>query len=294
FCFAVLAATPVLATDGAVEVIDVNIAETDGPAERLDAADRLRTVTQELSSAACHYFNGVAPEKSRAMLIEAREDFNRLIDALEFGDESLGIIGKEHGSKQLKDLHAMRQIWAPMEAAVETLLEAQSDSAAVQVIKANNMELFDKADLLLALLTEEYANPAELILVDAMMIDIAGRASMLTQKIAKQSCEIWTGNRSEDRIEALQTSISQFQMSVAALHDGMPSLGILPAPTPEIKVALEEIMTDWAIVKEDLTAIIENVATEEIEKDLFGRMNAKMYKMDEVVHAYVEYSKHIY
>lgn len=298
-CIATALALPASAMDlanlpvvKAAGVHQTAIEDTDGAAERLDAAERLRTLTQEVASVACHLYNGVAVEQSKALLTQSQAEIVRILDALEFGDTSLGIIGEEFRLKTIHEISAARDIWAPMDTAVEVLLSDFSNQDAVGVIKARNEEFFEISARLLAEIAGQYANPFELTQLDALLIDIAGRQSMLTQKIAKEACEIWTGNRSPDRIDALRASVDMFHLGINALHDGLPALGIIPAPTEAIKVGLEELLLDWDIVKADLEAVISGDVTTEIEEDLYTRLNDKMYKMDKIVHLYSAFAHH--
>lgn len=279
-----------LAVGGVVH--EVGIENTQGAAERLDAADRLRTLTQEVASAGCHLFNGISEAESRKLLEETKLEIIRILNALEFGDPDMGIIGEEHRRKTIADIHKVRDLWGPMEKAVYTLLDTPGDQTAIKVVKSGSDTLYEVASHLFSELSGEYANPFELTQLDALLIDIAGRQSMLTQRIAKEACEIWTGNRSDERMAALTKSVDTFQLGITALHDGMPALGIIPAPTEAIKLGLEEVVADWDKVREDLDAVIAGDPTDEIKVDLYTRLNAKMYKMDAIVHLYTAYAHH--
>lgn len=292
--FALVSLAPVQAGGLYSLIPATDIIAFQGAAERLAAADRLRTLSQEIPSAACHLHGGIDVEGSRKLLDEAHHQFGTLLNALEFGDESVGIIGAETGRKQLADLKLLNDLWVGIDQAIMVLFDDPHATESLAHIKAQNMELYDKSDLLLTLMIEEYGNPTEMIMADAIMLDIAGRLAMLTQRIAKEACEIWSGNRSEERLAALTTSRQQFEVGVTALHDGMPQLGIVPAPTPEIRVALEEVIVDWAIVSDHLEAVIEDVATDEMKTDLYTRLNKKMYKMEDTIGLYVVHSRHQY
>ncbi len=292
FALVVLSGSAIVGS-AATSIIDIMI--DTGAAERIDAADRLRTLTQEIPSAACHYYNGVAPDESRRLLVEARDDFDKLLDALYFGNVGMNIIGEETNRKTLADLDKVKAIWADMRPAVETLLDSPQDDAAISVIKARNMELFDVSAHLLSELTGEYTNPAELLQVDAIMLDMTGRQSMMTQMMAKDACKIWTGTAKDDIYDNLQATLDTFDLILNALRFGMPDAGIKKAPTPEIAASLDEIAGSWDVVKADLeTAIETHDLDEEARVRVYKNLNKKMYQFDEVVHMYAEFAKHRY
>ena len=106
-----------------------------GGAERIEAAELLRTYTQEAAAAACFLFNGIDPETATALLLEARHGFDRRIDALLQGEESLGIIGPEPKRKTVVELEAIKADWREMAKAIDVLIDQPDSVEAIQVIK---------------------------------------------------------------------------------------------------------------------------------------------------------------
>ena len=266
-------------------------ADDAGAAARIEAADRLRTLSHEVASAACHLHGGVAPEQSRALLVEAKADFVRIQAALREGDAEWGIPDAEHDRRILADLDSLAETWVPVQSDLLALMGDASAVDALARVKAASEELHAKSHHLQQTVTGRYANPVELLASDAILLDVAGRQAALTQKIAKEACEVWTGNRSEDRLSALSASADLFEAGIRALHDGMPELGIRAAPSPGIRFALAEVMTDWEIVRADLELIAAGEVEDAVKADLYARLNAKMYALEDLVHAYVEFSK---
>ncbi|MEM7710891.1 MAG: type IV pili methyl-accepting chemotaxis transducer N-terminal domain-containing protein [Pseudomonadota bacterium] len=272
----------------------VRFVEDPGAAERLEAADRLRTLSHEVGAAACHLAGGVTPDVSRRLMIEAKLDFIRIIAALRHGDEGLRIRGVETDQGILADLAVLDAEWAITEEAVRSLMEDPSDGPALSTIKAESERLYETSNHLFSELNEEYTRPFDLLMVDALQLDIVGRQAMLTQKMSKEACEIWTGNRAEDRLTALIDSKGTFELGLRALIDGMPQLSLPPAPTPEIRDGLELVLADWEIVQGHMALVREDAIGEAEKADLFARLNDKMYKLESLVHMYTLFSKHDY
>ncbi len=276
-------------------LLNVQLVEDIGAAERVEAADRLRTLSQEIPAAACHLHSDIMPDESRKLLMDSRRDFEAIVDAVLNGNPEMNIIGGEPRKRTIVEIQMLDEMWAPTNAAIDTLLATPEDTDAIAVIKNDNALLFDKTSLLLSNLSAEYSNPAELLQVDALLLDIAGRQSMLTQKMSKEACEIWTGNRSDKAMAALSGSIETFDVSMNALLNGMPALGVIAAPTPEIKEGLEVVMSDWSELRAELEAVMAQPDTPTERKEMiYASLNTKMFKLEEIIHLYTIFSKHKY
>ncbi|MEL7202992.1 MAG: type IV pili methyl-accepting chemotaxis transducer N-terminal domain-containing protein [Pseudomonadota bacterium] len=263
-----------------------------GGAERIEAAELLRTYTQEAAAAACYLFNGIDPEIATALLLEARHGFDRRIDALLQGDESLGIIGPEPKRKTVVELEAIKADWREMAKAIDVLIDQPDSVEAIQVIKKANVPLFEKTQTLLAHLEGEYANPAELTQRHVVTLEIVGRQALMTQKIAKDSCKIFTGNNASEIKERLNSSINIYEASMEALISGYPPFGIPPAPTEEILNALKKVQTDWKNTRPLLEKLLAGeVASNDEKVFLFQHMEKEMHMLEKIAHAYVVHSK---
>ncbi len=278
----------------ATEPLQVSYSESVGSAERIESGDFLRVYSQEVAAAACFYHNGIDMELSQELLLEARYGFGKHLDALRTGNEELGIIGKEERRKTIARLDAVEAVWTEIDQAVGALLEDFNDKAAVGVIKDKNLPLFELTDLLLSDLEGEYANPAELIQADVLMLEIAGRQAMMTQKIAKNACKLLSGRDTEKVREDLIDSVSLYELSLNALLNGMPQVGLKPAPTEEIAERLRLVQQDWAETRPVVDAILSGAQDTDALEYLFQHMAEEMHKLEEITHMYVVFSKHEY
>ncbi|MFQ6549518.1 type IV pili methyl-accepting chemotaxis transducer N-terminal domain-containing protein [Aestuariibius sp. 2305UL40-4] len=266
-----------------------------GAAERIDAADLLRTISQEVPSAACHLHEGIEVEEATQLLVDSVKKFDVVLDALRNGNVSMNIIGAETRRKTIADLDKLAGQWAPMKAAAETMLADPSDAAALRVILDGNLALLDTAAHLVSELSGEYSNPAELLQADVLMIDISGRQAMLTQKIAKEACQIAMGDPDPTLRETLAGSVQMFDVSQNALLFGMEQAGIKAAPTPEIETELTKVAGEWAPMKVHLDVLTDGGDIDnEARGELLRGLDVVMFHMNEIVHLYTEYSKHKY
>ncbi|MEL6513597.1 MAG: type IV pili methyl-accepting chemotaxis transducer N-terminal domain-containing protein [Pseudomonadota bacterium] len=276
-------------------IVEVQLVEDIGAADRVEAVDRLRTLSQEVPSAACHLYNSVAVDESRTLLSEGSDEFDAILDALYNGNPAMNIIGAETNRKTLAELDKVKSIWSDIRPAVAAMLANSDDAAAIKIIKERNMPLYEETNILLSYISGEYSNPAELLQADAIMIDITGRQSMLTQMMAKDACKIWTGTADDAVVENLASSLSTFDLILNALRNGMPEAGVKAAPTPEIAGVLDGIAVSWSIVKPKLEGILAgNKLNEDQRTKLYTELNKKMYEFDDLVHLYTIYAKHQY
>jgi len=263
-----------------------------GAAQRIDVADRLRTISQEVAAAACHMNNAVAVEANRAVLVKAHAEFLGITDALLNGSASYHIAGRETRPKTLRMITDVISTWTSTDGAVMALLDAPQNRDALATIQRNHPELEKQTSALIGQLTAEYAAPFELLLGDAVMIDVAGRLGMLTQRISDEVCAIWSGNRSEDDFDALSATIVRFGVSVTSLRDGDKVIGIKPAPTPQIAKALDEVAKDWSALHKMITeAVADEGASEKEKVAVLKALTANMYKLNGIVDLYTSYAK---
>ncbi|MCY4178988.1 MAG: type IV pili methyl-accepting chemotaxis transducer N-terminal domain-containing protein, partial [Litoreibacter sp.] len=243
----------------------------------------LRVLSQEAASAACHMANDIATEEALGLMVEAKGKFSLLLDALQYGNPTLNIIGEEPRKKTVLKIEALREEWAPIDAAAVTLLDDP---------KTDNEAVLASASTLTSAIAGEYSNPAELVQADVMLLDFAGRQAMLTQKMAKIACEIWVGNRGADRLELLTKTMETYELTLRALLDGAPAVGLRAAPTDEIRVALISSVADWTGIKESLNVVLASADVPDATKsDLFASLNAAMHNMNKIEHKYVVFSK---
>lgn len=277
------------------DATEVGFVEDTGAADRIEAGDRLRTLTQTLASAACHAANGVDVEPNRGVIKNGAATFDALMNALRNGDEQFHIIGPEKRGSTIRLLDTMEAEWSPVRDALAVLAEDLSDADALNVIYETNDTFYEASKALLAKLEGEYSNPVELLQSDVILIDISGQQATAAQRLAYEACRVWSGVATQkDKDELLQLT-QQFAFAVNALHDGAPEFGVMAAPTEEITLALEEVVADW----ESIAWKLENLAASEtITPDeasfLCKVLFKKMVAMEKVTHMYAEYSRRVY
>lgn len=263
-----------------------------GAAERIGAADALRTIAQEAAASACFLFHGVEPDASRAVLTGARKQFRRHYDAILLGNPGMNIIGREEKMQTLTVLQQLEMAWGHVDPLLQDVLDQPDNASALHNLRQSSAAVFEATDKLVGQIAGQYSNPAEVIQRDAILIDFAGRQARLLQEIASHACAIWESDDSALAKDALKASMQTFERSLHALRHGLPDLGLTAAPNQKVADAWDRVMRDWAETRGLLdTLLAGDVFPEDARADLFARMNDKTHRLEDLTRAYVALAK---
>ena len=267
-------------------------AEEDGGTQRINLAGKFRSLSQRIPAVACVLVNSEDPEAIAPMLTKAGKRFNRILKALHVGDDELGIYGKEEKRRVLVRLDELSVLWKPIFEAGENISAGTNVEESLQYISENNMALLQAAKLLVAEIEAEYANPVDITVSEALLINYSGRQRMLSQKVAKEACGVATGNAALGSVDDLKATASMFNTTLMALKNGMPEAGLMAAPTDQIKEQLESSIKDW----EGISAITSQITGEgsidsKAMTDLFWSLDAARKAMNKITGLYADFAK---
>ena len=265
--------------------------DSDG-ADRINYSGKLRMLTQRVAASSCALSSDISPEENHDILEAATKEFDKIINGLRNGDEDLHILGPETSRTMLHDLDELEAEWALVHKAIDEILIDGHNIEAAHFIDDHNLKLLDLAIVLAADVNAKYADPFELSQADAMMIDIAGRQRMLTQKMAKDACEVWTGYHAQEAKDDLRKTTVIFENSMKALRYGMPEAGIQAAPTPQIEKDLDIILARWDEIRDDLYTLMEGGEIDDAAKvALLKNLNAELVEINHLVYDYRDYAE---
>ena len=166
------------------------------------------------------------------------------------------------------------------------------DVDSAHIIDDHNLSLLERAQVLSADISGQYANPFEITQANAMLINLAGRQRMLTQKMAKDACEIWTGYHAKQGRADLEETMVIYESSLSALLNGLPEMGIQKAPNETIREDLVEILDRWYVIKGNLEKLL---VGEELNMDqkyeIIHDFNLELDDLDHLIHDYKEYAE---
>ena len=285
-------AIPVFAGDPQNTPDGVNIGYdivSDG-AERIRYAGQLRTLSQQVAAAACSLTSDIDVEFAHATLAQATAEFDKIIVALRVGDETLGIMAPETNRRTLHDLDEVEAEWLSIHTAIDNVLADGHDVESAHIIDDHNLRLLDLTTQLASDITGQYAHPYEISAADALLIEFAGRQRMLTQKMAKDACEIWTDYHADTATVHLRETMVIFENSLLALRDGMPSVGIRPAPNDTIRADLDSLIARWNIISVNAQTLVDGGELNAAQKtEVFHDLEIELIELD---HLLDDYSAH--
>ena len=264
--------------------------DDEGATERVNFSGKLRMLSQRVAAASCNLTAGIMPEQSQAMLTSAQAEFSKILQALEFGDADLRIRGQEKRRKTLEALAGVHQQWDPMNNAISSLVNNESVNENLALINQLNMPLLSAAKLLVSEISGEYTDPSVMMQSDALLIDIAGRQRMLTQKMSKESCSLWSGQ--SEMADELKSTMKVFDTSLLALRKGLEGAGVRAAPTAEIMYGLDDIWVKWKDLEPTLQAASDgNSVDPELRADVSRKLDVLLADMNVVVGMYTIFGK---
>ncbi len=272
---------------------DVLTADLESDAsDRIHLANRLTMLTQMAAASSCALASEVAVEESHANLEEAMYEMDLILDALRYGDDRLHILGPEPSRRVVHDLDLLAEEWRKTHDAVESMLRDGHDPESAHVIDDHNLILLEEATVVASDIMGRHSHPFEITQANAVLITVAGRQRMLTQKMAKDACEIWSGYHDENGRADLEETMVIFENSFNALLNGMPALGIQPAPTETIREDLEDILARWEVLRGNLDLLL---AGEELDMDqkyeVIHDFDVELGNIEHLVHDYNAFVK---
>lgn len=272
--------------------IDVNFEiESDG-ADRIVLAGKLRTLTQEVAAASCAVTSGIDVEEAHDVLEQATADFDRYIVALRDGDEGLHILGPEENGRIKRDLAHVQEEWMAIHGAIDSVIGNHDDVDGAHVIDDHNLALLELTTVLSSDISARYSHPYEMTAADAMMIEIAGRQLMLTQKMAKDSCEVWTGYHAEEAKVDLAATMQIFETSLHALRFGMPDAGLQAAPNDVIRADLDILLERWDVIKVNQQTLVDGGELNEEQKtEIFHDLLLELYDLEHLLDDYKDHAE---
>ncbi len=265
--------------------------ESDG-ADRIRLAGQLRTLTQQVAAASCALTSDVDVEEAYEVLSTATKMFDKDIHALRHGDEELHILGPETRPLTLHDLDEVEEEWMLIHKAVDAILIDGHDVESAHFIDDHNLKLLELTNKLASDISTQYAHPYEISAADALMMEIAGRQRMLTMKMAKDSCEIWTGYNTEHGREDLRETMVIFENSLKALRFGMPEAGIGGAPNDIIREDLDKLLARWEIIKVNQQTLVDGGELNMDQKyEIFHDLNIELVELEHLLEDYRDYAE---
>lgn len=258
--------------------------------ERIDASDRLRMLSQEISAAACLFDAGIDAQSNRTIIASGIVEFDTLLLALRDGDPSIGIASPETNRKMLAAIRGLSLQWDRLKLAAGSRVDGITQDSLVDYLSRQNINTMHAAKYLVTEAVNTYAVPPALLQGDAFTINILARQRTLAHQMSKELCGVASGNLTMGNAARLRNSVRLFDASFVALRDGFPAAGVAAPPSDETLKTLEAMTVEWNTLSEQ----IERVATQQDMSQatkLMARLGQLQNALDSLVTIYAQDSK---
>ena len=225
----------------------------------LNLSGKQRMLTQKMSKEVMLIALGVETEKNLGNLSATAALFDKTLKGLRDGDATLNLppTSSKRIIKQLDRINTRH--WQGFNKTIQEILGAKSVSKAqVAVIATTNIPLLKQMNKCVKLYEKDASSAG--LKADpslAVMINLAGKQRMLTQKMSKEFLLVAYGYQTEDNKLNLFETSTLFERTLKGLQDGDDTLDLPGTQNPAIRTQLEVVTNLWTAFK----PIIEKAAT---------------------------------
>ena len=267
--------------------------DDNGASARVDQAGKLRMLSQRVTATACYVRAGVDTASTLPALIGATDEFEAILNALQNGDPERGIFGAEERRRTQVGLQKLHDdYWVAFAEQARLISAGAGDATNVAAMATQSQPLLEFAMRMVSEISGQYSDPTILLQADAMVIDIAGRQRMLSQRISKNACLLGTGLGTEATMAELAATVSVFDTSLHALYHGMTDAGVKPPPTEEIADALGKVVERWNALQPVLASVSwDGSVDSDVMAMVYTETTALTGEMNTIVGLYAEASK---
>ena len=257
-----------------------------GPAEdgarKVNLSGRQRMLTQRMAKAVCFKAIGIDAGMHDGMAREAHALFASTLAGLRNGDADLGVLPTTDPAT-LEALSKVDVAWADFGPAVIAALDG--DAAAQERVFATNADILGLSDAAVG----EYVRTVDGSRIEpslAKAIDVAGRQRMLSQKMAKEFCQIVRGAPGDMRATMADTA-DLFESSHFALLSGDGLEGIAPPPSPDVEYLLLSVAETVSAFLKPIRAVAGGAAPTDEDIQMVATLNNRiLVDMNEAVWLY--------
>jgi hypothetical protein len=255
----------------------------DGSKARVALAAKLRSLGERATATSCRAStgrDGTASAEQRSVATV----FDVVVAGLREGDATLGVPSPEENGRIVRRLDAVEAAWTPVRKAVVSMVDEGAGEAAVVQVAAGHHDLIEAAEVLVTDVSGQYANPQELLQVDAMALNFMERQQMLLARMDRIVCGLHAGLPDLGSTEALAETVSLFDASLIALRDGFPAAGIAAPRTKVLRDTLAQSYEEWSGARALLDRIAaDGVASEDDMVTVAALMSDLAGDMDNVI-----------
>ncbi|QHQ36107.1 type IV pili methyl-accepting chemotaxis transducer N-terminal domain-containing protein [Algicella marina] len=261
---------------------------------RYTIAGRQRMLSEGMASAICLSRLNVEQEENESDLYVMRNVFDWYHLGINGGNSGLELQAEQSRLVRRK-WERVDKVWQDLSVKYDRVLEGvyipESDFNA---IIDETALLSDLNNSLVVSFRSEYEDEisADGGLGNALLIDLYERQRMLGKKLSKDICLIAQNYNVEESRASLVETVGIYENSVRAFIEGMPALGVPPAPTEEIRDQLELVSQNWASIR-PIAEAVANGGQPDLDdlETLHGTMEKITGEMTQAIEALVRFKE---
>ncbi|MEW8058298.1 MAG: type IV pili methyl-accepting chemotaxis transducer N-terminal domain-containing protein [Candidatus Thiodiazotropha endolucinida] len=245
----------------AVAVSDVLAVTASEYAVVINLSGRQRMLTQKMSKEMLLIANKIDVEGNRANLKKTAKLFDTTITGLRDGNAEMGLPATE-GRVILKQLDKVRKLWDEFQSVVSEVV--QGGSVDIAKVAQLNLPLLKNMNTAVRLYEKEAKKATGKSA--GVVINLAGKQRMLTQKMSKEMSLVALKHNTDDNKSNLRSTASLFDRTLKGLLDGD---GDLELPGTKDKAIRSQLMVVADLWKE-FKPLVERAASidaKEVSKD---------------------------
>ncbi len=205
----------------------------------INVAGRQRMLSQKCAKEAYQILLGIDVEKSKEGLTASMALFEKSLAGLTKGNSEMRLPAPSGGAAA----QAAKQTaaWTGFKAAMDAALAGKGE---VDAIAKTNLEVLKEAQALVSILQEEYT--AATGKAWGVVVDLAGKQRMFTQKMSKEFFEIALKHQVETHRNSLQLVMDTFDRTLKGLANGDAKLALPPTTDDKARAQLDAVGKLWA------------------------------------------------
>ncbi|MES9893450.1 MAG: type IV pili methyl-accepting chemotaxis transducer N-terminal domain-containing protein [Candidatus Thiodiazotropha endolucinida] len=245
----------------AVAVSDVLAVTASEYAVVINLSGRQRMLTQKMSKEMLLIANKIDVEGNRANLKKTAKLFDTTLTGLRDGNAEMGLPATE-GRVILKQLDKVRKLWDEFQSVVSEVV--QGGSVDIAKVAQLNLPLLKNMNTAVRL----YEKEAKKVTGKSagVVINLAGKQRMLTQKMSKEMSLVALNHNTDDNKSNLRSTASLFDRTLKGLLDGDGDLELPGTKDKAIRSQLTFVADLWKEFK-PLVERAASIDAKEVSKD---------------------------
>jgi len=254
----------------------------------INLAGRQRMLTQKMSKEMFLVAKGIDADANRKSLKDTAKLFDSTLKGLLHGDANMGLLPT--GSAVIvKQLGKVQKLWADFHDIVKGV--TGGGSVPVGKVATLNLPLLKNMNTAVRLYEKEAKKATGKSA--GVVINLAGKQRMLTQKMSKEMLLVALNHEAQDNKANLRGTTSLFDRTLKGLRDGDQDLGLPPTKSAAIIKQLDKVAELWSqfkpVAEKAGDVNVAEVSSSDLQKmvklnlPLLSNMNAavKMYEQAE-------------